>query len=65
MEYQRSSETLKRLRDKHGNDLENWWKNRFGYGFELLTESEARYLELIQNADGIRDRIFAATQTGQ
>lgn len=60
-----SSQTLKRLRDKHGNDLQNWWKNRFGYGFEFLTESEARYLERIQDADEIRDRILAATQTGQ
>jgi hypothetical protein len=59
-----SSETLERLRNKHGSDLEDWWKNRFGYGFELLTESEARYLERIQNADEIRDRVLAATQTG-
>jgi len=33
------------LRDKHGRDLEDWWRERFGFGFECLTRSEARYLE--------------------
>ena len=34
--------TLIALRDKHGDKLESWWKETFGYGFEFLTESEAR-----------------------
>ncbi|SFW39508.1 phosphoribosyltransferase [Nitrosovibrio sp. Nv17] len=57
-----SPATLTQLRQKHGNSLEEWWKARYGYGFEFLTESEARYLERIENADAIRDRILAAAQ---
>lgn len=60
-----SSETLKQLRDKHGSDLEKWWKARYGYGFEFLTESEARYLARIEDADQIRNRILAAAQAGE
>ncbi|HJV02245.1 MAG TPA: hypothetical protein VJ752_17045 [Burkholderiaceae bacterium] len=34
---------LAELRRKHGT-IEFWWKQRFGFGFECLTASEARYL---------------------
>ncbi|HVY05716.1 MAG TPA: hypothetical protein VHB46_07040 [Burkholderiales bacterium] len=54
--------TLEALRAKHGDGLESWWKEAFGYGFELLTESEARYLERADDAQLIRDRIIAARQ---
>lgn len=50
------SETLNSLRKKHGK-LENWWKSLFGFGFERLTESEARYLIRAENADIIRNRL--------
>lgn len=56
--------TLNALRDKHGDKLENWWKETFGYGFEFLTESEARYLERADEAQLIRDRLLAARQAG-
>jgi hypothetical protein len=36
-------ELIRALRDKHGRDFENWWRERFG--FDCLTRSEARYLE--------------------
>lgn len=55
-----SIEILVKLRQKHGDELENWWRNTFGYGFDQLTESEARYLERSDDADIIRDRITAA-----
>ena len=55
--------TLIGLRDKHGDKLESWWKEAFGYGFEFLTESEARYLERADEAQLIRDRLFAVRQT--
>ncbi|HLF96722.1 MAG TPA: phosphoribosyltransferase [Methylococcaceae bacterium] len=58
-----SETTLQQLRAKHGPDLENWWRERFGYGFELLTESEARYLLNTQDADTVRARILADVQT--
>lgn len=55
------SSTLERLRDQYdGTGLEAWWQNRFGYGFDSLTESEARYLLRAQDADKVRDRVTAA-----
>ncbi|MFM4777044.1 LPD38 domain-containing protein [Aeromonas veronii] len=55
------SSTLKQLRDHYdGTDLEAWWQNRFGYGFDSLTESEGRYLLRAKDADKIRGRVTAA-----
>ena len=51
------------LRAKHGQDLEEWWKERFGYAFDCLTHSEARYLERAENADSIRERLLEAGQS--
>jgi hypothetical protein len=56
--------TLSALRAKHGDKPESWWKEAFGYGFEFLTESEARYLERADEAQLIRDRLIAARQAG-
>jgi len=50
------------LRNKHGSELEDWWRSKFGYGFDQLTQSEARYLERSGDADTIRARIAAAKQ---
>ncbi len=55
-----SSETLKLLRTKHGIELENWWRATFNFGYECLTESEARYLVNTPTIDRIRNRIAAA-----
>ena len=52
--------TLYALRAKHDEQLEIWWKDAFGYGFDFLTESEARYLERADSAELIRDRVLAA-----
>ena len=57
-----SPETLQALRDKHGTELEQWWNATFGYSFERLTESEARYLTRADNAHAISARIVAATR---
>jgi len=54
------NETLTALRDKHGADLENWWRKTFGYGFDELTESEARYFLQAESARAVRDRILEA-----
>lgn len=54
-----TDETLTALRAKHGN-LENWWRERFGFGFDGLTESEARYLLRAEDADTIRNRLAEA-----
>jgi hypothetical protein len=58
-----SSTTLEKLREKHGK-LEDWWRQHYGYGFELLTESEARYLERSADADAIRTKLLAASPPG-
>ncbi len=31
-----ADEQLREVRDRHG-ELENWWRERFGFGFEALT----------------------------
>lgn len=54
-------EQLHTLRAHHGQ-LETWWQDLFGFGFDSLTQSEARYLVRTANADTIRDRILAAKQ---
>ena len=51
---------LQELRIKYGRDLEQWWQKRFGFGFECLTESEARYLIKTSDADKIRNSITSA-----
>ena len=56
------SSLIRAVRDKHGNDLENWWQQEFGYGFDCLTQSEARYLERSPDADTIRKRVVEARQ---
>lgn len=58
-----TKQRLNSLREKYA-DLEIWWKDRFGYGFDCLTESEARYLERSPNADTIRNKVVAAEQEG-
>jgi hypothetical protein len=55
---------IQALRAKHGPDLEEWWQQSFGFGFECLTRSEARYLENTANAQTIRDRLAAAGLAG-
>ena len=56
--------TLEKLRLKHGKELENWWSERFGFEFDCLTESEARYLLNTADAERIRNRIVAAVEAG-
>jgi adenine/guanine phosphoribosyltransferase-like PRPP-binding protein len=54
--------TLQELRVKHGQQLEHWWIQRFGFRFDCLTESEARYLLNTPDVDRIRNQIIAAVQ---
>ena len=59
-----SQEQLDELRQRHGKDLEKWWRGHFGHSFDCLTQSEARYLARSPDADTIRDRLAAAQQEG-
>ena len=51
---------LLELRRKHGEQLEEWWTATFGYGFERLTQSEARYLTRVDDAHAIPERLALA-----
>jgi hypothetical protein len=53
-----TQEQLTALREKHGQNLETWWHERVGYGFDCLTQSEARYLEHSPDVDTIRSRLI-------
>jgi adenine/guanine phosphoribosyltransferase-like PRPP-binding protein len=55
---------IQALRAKHGPDLEKWWQQSLGFGFECLTRSEARYLDNTADAQTIRDRLAAAGLAG-
>ncbi len=57
-------DTLKELREKHGKELEDWWKEKFAHTFDCLTQSEARYLLKTENADRVRNKITQAEQEG-
>ncbi|WP_167009250.1 PLxRFG domain-containing protein [Comamonas sp. Tr-654] len=61
---QPSAESLASLRQKHG-DLESEFRAATGYGFDSLTESEARYLARYEPADRLRDRISAEGHRGR
>jgi len=54
------ADTLTALREKHGEQIEIWWQETLGYRFDCLTESEARYLVRVEDADTIRARLIAA-----
>ncbi len=55
-------EPIRALRDKHGRDLENWWREWFGV--DCLTRSEAHYLEKSADAQAVRDRFIEAGLEG-
>ncbi len=58
-----SDELLRQLRAAFGN-LEPQFTRATGYGFDRLTESEARALVAFRPADAVRDRILEEGQTG-
>lgn len=53
-----TAETLKQIQEKFG-DIEGDFRKATGYGFDGLTESEARYLARFDSPVTIRDRILA------
>jgi hypoxanthine-guanine phosphoribosyltransferase len=57
-------DTLQKLREKHGNELEEWWISTFGYGLDRLTESEAAYLYRSDDFVTITTRLAAARRAG-
>lgn len=51
---------LETLRQKHGEQLNEYWKQEFGHGLDKLTQHEAGHLRTAVSFDAIRDRIAAA-----
>ena len=57
-------QTLEALRQKHGKEIEEWWQQTWGYDFAALTESEAKYLLRVEDADTIREKLAEARSQG-
>jgi len=55
-----SQHMLDRIRDKHGDKMNAYWKEEFGYGIDQLTQAEAGHLRAAASVDAIRTRIAAA-----
>lgn len=51
---------IRSVQEKHGDKLDQYWKDEYGYGLEKLTQSELRYLSNARNVEAIRDRISKA-----
>jgi len=51
---------LERIQQKHGNAMNEYWQQEFGYGIERLTQGEAGHLRAAASVEAIRDRISAA-----
>jgi hypoxanthine-guanine phosphoribosyltransferase len=60
-----TSKMLRKLQEKHGNELDIWWKEQFGFGIDSLTQGEAGHLAKAPSLDAIRDRIVEAGFEGQ
>jgi hypothetical protein len=58
-----TSSQLDELRRKHGT-IEPWWRQRFGFGFDCLTASEARYLIQTPTSERIIERLDEAGRGG-
>lgn len=55
-----STELLNNIQTKHGNAMNEFWKQEFGYGINELTQSEAAHVYAAANVNAIRDRIAQA-----
>jgi hypothetical protein len=55
-------ETLSVLQGKHGQELNAFWQDLYGYGIDCLTELEAGYLSRVQSFDAIRNRMAEAAE---
>ncbi len=48
---------LKAIYDKHGEELNEWWKTKIGFAIDKLTQGEAEHLKKAPNVEEIRTRI--------
>lgn len=50
---------LNAIRDKHGDELNEWWKSEIGFGLDKLTQGEAGHLKKAPSFAEITSRVFA------
>lgn len=50
---------LKAIQNKHGDELDEWWKSEVGFGVDKLTQGEAGHLKKAPSVEEIRNRILA------
>lgn len=55
-------ETLDVLENRHGRALTEFWRSRFLYGLECLTDIEAGYLCRVESVAAIQDRMAQAAE---
>ena len=53
-------ETLFMLQEKHGDELNQFWQDVFGYGTACLTNIEAGYLSRVESVAAINARMATA-----
>lgn len=54
---------LTAIQNKHGGELNEWWKKEVGFGVDKLTQGEAGHLKKAPTVEAIRDRIIAERPT--
>jgi len=56
--------TLTLIKQKHGEAINKFWKEAFGYGIAQLTQAEAKIISKSASIDSIRDQIISARNDG-
>ena len=49
---------------KHGEAMNDFWKETYGYGIDHLTQGEAGHLKAAQSVDALRNRLAEARHAG-
>jgi len=55
---------LTAIKQKHGEAINDFWKETFGYGIEKLTQAEAKIISKSASIDSSRDQIISARNDG-
>lgn len=53
-----SDAMLTAIQNKHGEQLNEWWKSEVGFGVDKLTQGEAGHLKKAPSIEEIRNRIL-------
>jgi hypothetical protein len=58
-------ETLFMLQEKHGYEINHFWRQVFRYGTDCLTNIEAGYLYRVESVVAIKTRMAAAAKAAR